>query len=879
MKHCYFVIILLCGLCGPGLLPAQSSPLTGEKRAAKLSPNLVGLPRAGLVTYGIALRSDSLLPAFRAGLPPAARMVDYGHGLLWVTAPVAIWKENILPDPAVIYVGQEALHPQPESRVIGLDLSVNTITTLHHEQPTLDGRGLTLAIQELRFDSADLDLQGRSRPSPFAAAYSSRHATDMATIAAGAGNSFLTGRGVAPAAHLVSTDFSKVLPQSPNWYRAMDIGVQNHAYGTAVEPFYGMLAAAYDESARDVPTLLHVFSAGNRGDTTPVGGTYRGLPGWSNLTGNFKHSKNTLTVGTIDTAQRVVAYSSRGPAYDGRVKPELVAYCGPGTSNSAALVSGLAILLQQTYRELYGALPPAALLKAVLINSARDVGPAGIDFLTGYGSVDGRRAVRLLEEGNFHSGQVGPGETVTYTLSIPPGARNLRLTLAWSDPAAKPNSSTALMNDLDLWLEDATGNRWQPWVLDTRPSATALAAAPQRGTDRLNNIEQVTVAIPAPGRYTVHIRGYRLATPNQAFQLAYQWDDADAFRWTFPTANDQLPYLGEAATYLRWESTLGDTLGTIEYSIDGGRQWQQIAANVDLRAGQLRWAVPEVRARAVLRLRTADQRYPTDTFSIARPLRVQTGFVCGDSLLLHWSPLPFARGYAVYTLPVGSPSLVQIAQTNDTLLVLPQQALAQRLYAVAPLLADGRRGTPGYSYDYTLQGVDCYFSTFHAATEAARGIGLHLQLGTTYGLRRIIYERQQGTGFVEIANLPASSAASYWLDAEAPDGLNTYRVRLELNNGRTIFSDDATAYIVREQPYAVFPNPLPRDEYLNVFSRTVSADPAARFALYDAGGRFLVSYPVDELYNSFLLTGLPAGLYFYAIDGVAGALRGRIVLE
>jgi len=46
----------------------------------------------------------------------------------------------------------------------------------------------------------------------------------------------------------------------------------------------------------------------------------------------------------------VLSPSSRGPAYDGRVKPELVAFAEDGSSGAAAIVSGISLVAQQTYK-------------------------------------------------------------------------------------------------------------------------------------------------------------------------------------------------------------------------------------------------------------------------------------------------------------------------------------------------------------------------------------------------------------------------------------------------------------------------------------------------------------------------------------------------
>ena len=131
--------------------------------------------------------------------------------------------------------------------------------------------------------------------------------------------------------------------------------MQNHSYGTGLENYYGLEAQAYDAQARQYPTLLHVFSSGNSGNQASPTGTYQGLPNVANLTGQFKMSKNTLSVGATDGLGEVAPRSSRGPAHDGRGKPELVAFGADGSSDAAALVSGISLLVQHAYRTQNGA--------------------------------------------------------------------------------------------------------------------------------------------------------------------------------------------------------------------------------------------------------------------------------------------------------------------------------------------------------------------------------------------------------------------------------------------------------------------------------------------------------------------------------------------
>src|SRR5690606_973617 len=127
------------------------------------------------------------------------------------------------------------------------------------------------------------------------------HATVITTLIAGGGHSSYKGKGVAFKADYTSSDFTGVLPDADDIYRSNDIRVQNHSYGAALQPWYGINARAFDLSANSNPSLLHVFSSGNSGTIIPGEGVYAGINGYSNLTGNMKMAKNTLLVGAIDS--------------------------------------------------------------------------------------------------------------------------------------------------------------------------------------------------------------------------------------------------------------------------------------------------------------------------------------------------------------------------------------------------------------------------------------------------------------------------------------------------------------------------------------------------------------------------------------------------
>ena len=101
---------------------------------------------------------------------------------------------------AINYIGRYNTHPQQELQINSLDLSTNKINLLHSKFPALSGNGLTISLKENKPDTTDIDFTGRYISNPLASSIIDPHATIMATIAAGAGNSWYLGRGVADGA-------------------------------------------------------------------------------------------------------------------------------------------------------------------------------------------------------------------------------------------------------------------------------------------------------------------------------------------------------------------------------------------------------------------------------------------------------------------------------------------------------------------------------------------------------------------------------------------------------------------------------------------------------------------------------------------------------
>src|SRR5262249_1627814 len=158
--------------------------------------------------------------------------------------------------------------------VSNLDLSADKVNMVSSRFPNYDGNGIIVSVKENQPDTSDIDLRGRYLSTDLSSGTYSTHATDMATIIGGAGNTYYEGKAAAPGSTVSSSSFAVLLPETDDAYQRYNISVQNHSYGTGIENFYGADASAYDASVITRPQLMHVFSAGNSGQETSTTGPY-----------------------------------------------------------------------------------------------------------------------------------------------------------------------------------------------------------------------------------------------------------------------------------------------------------------------------------------------------------------------------------------------------------------------------------------------------------------------------------------------------------------------------------------------------------------------------------------------------------------------------
>lgn len=336
-------------------------------------------------------------------------------------------------------------------------------------------------------------------------------------------------------------------------------------------------AAKYDSNAREVDDFVWknrdfviCFAAGNEGEdrrstgkvsegsVTPpgtakncitVGATESIRPNF-NLTygGGWPNDFPVNPIASDKVAtnpEGMAAFSSRGPTQDHRIKPDVVApgtfilsalsravtstnpgwaksddplyvYEG-GTSMATPLVAGcVAVVREYLTKEKKLSKPSAALIKAMLINGAKNIAgqytPSESGNIPnnseGFGRVNLETTIGPFAEGSLlqlidENKELDTNDEETVKIVVPATAKALKVTLVWSDPPGE-----VLQNDLDLIVRSDNGKE--------RHGNVSVQSS---NFDRENNVEQVFWDTIAPGNYEIIVKAFRITRWNQSYAL------------------------------------------------------------------------------------------------------------------------------------------------------------------------------------------------------------------------------------------------------------------------------------------------------------------------------------------------------------------------
>ncbi len=346
-------------------------------------------------------------------------------------------------------------------------------------------------------------------------------------------NGFKYGLGVAPGYDIIAMNSlsATAWPPAGGWQEhskqavLLDAVGGNNSWTTGEGVNHGYQASerTHDITVLDgnfdttaIEPFIQVFSAGNSG------------PGANTLTAP-KEGKNLIIVAASQnyragSINAIASFSSRGPSADGRIVPtittpgeqiasarndtggscstaiagtnNLYAFCS-GTSMAAPHASGAVALATEWWRSFNaGANPSPAMAKALLVNSAVDMGTADIpNFNEGWGRLD---ISKMIQPGvnvvYYDQTQIfaNSGEQWTLSLGVADASKPLKVTVAWSDAPGAVGANPALVNDLNLTVVNGA-NTYKGNVFSAGWSATGGLA------DAKNNLENVYIQNPAGG--------------------------------------------------------------------------------------------------------------------------------------------------------------------------------------------------------------------------------------------------------------------------------------------------------------------------------------------------------------------------------------------
>lgn len=791
--------------------------------------------------------------------------------------------ELILPLEHVIYVSNECLRPVHESIVKDLDLSVNGIFKVQQLYTELKGSGQIIGVKDNRPNASDIDLLNKVQASDIESSIVDDHATDMSTIISGKGNSGAKGLGILPESLIFPMDFNNLFPDSSIVLDEAGVTLINNSYGTTIENYYGLLAEAYDQFMYNNRTKLHIFSSGNSGSNTADNGVYKDISGYANLTGNFKMSKNVITVGALDLDNNVLFFSSKGPAYDGRIKPEIVAYSILGTSNSTALVTGTASILQQAYFANKNELPPASLIKAALLNGADDVGRPGIDFETGYGSLNALESLRIINSDNYIVDTIENNQAKTFNITLPENVVDLKVMLVWTDIAGQPNDNIALKNNLDLTVT-SDENTFFPEILNINSTLEDIEALSTEGVDNLNPVEQIVISEPIGGNYTINVQSTNLVSFNQEYSVVYTWKNKGELEWQYPIADSKLPYSGGNVSYIRWSSSFDEAkTANLQVSYNDSGEWETIAEDVVLNTGFYKWEFPtSLHSKAQLRFVIDGVNELSEIFVISNGIDVFTSLNCGDTTEITWQAKENVSQYQVYNLQGNEMQLVD--STIDTTYVFSKTTYPNPNFSIRPLLPDDTESLSSETVNTTFFPESCYFNFVFAFLEN-ENISIDVSLSSLHNVKSIEgFRVNAGSANTQILFTEIPNDFTFKVsDVNPIDGLNTYQFKVITNSGEEYYSQETNVrYFSEKNPFLVFPNPTTLEDGIVVFS-ALPQNETALFELYDLNGRLVLSEEITSDVASISLneSSFSKGLYVYRITGdtVKNKFAKKIVIR
>ena len=512
----------------------------------------------------------------------------------------------------------------------------------------ITGDGITIAVNEGGIVDTIWDPSFKNRiDRSLESGTVSGHKTGVSWRMASAGNINPVLRGHAFGATLMSGGINFTNAAQAN------VNIVNNSFGYGcipAGPTYNSGAATNDFLVRSYNRFMITYSCGNMGASSCA--NYGAGPGWGNITGLVKSGKNIFAVGAMNPDDQLTGFSSRGPAMDGRILPDITATGPGGTSHASPNLAGVNAMLTEAYRNVNSnQWPNSGLIKGIILNSADDIENPGPDFKTGFGRINARRALEVIDNSQFVLNSVANGAVTNNTIAVPAGVSRVKISIYWNDREATPGiTGKTLVNDLDLRVQDPNGTWTQPWILNPFPDPDSLNLVAFHGTDTLNNVELVTIDNPTSGNYTVEVSGTLVPFGPQFYHVIYSFV-YDSITVIYPHGGEGL-VPGENRR-IRWDAFDTGQTFDIEFSNDSGMTWQPVVSGLASDIRSYNWTIPNsISGNCLVKVKTNTQEDISQSrFTIvAPPANLNLAWRCADSALIAWDSVPGALGYRVTRL-------------------------------------------------------------------------------------------------------------------------------------------------------------------------------------------------------------------------------------
>ncbi|MBI5001283.1 MAG: S8 family serine peptidase [Euryarchaeota archaeon] len=336
-------------------------------------------------------------------------------------------------------------------------------------------------------------------------------------------------------------------------------------WGSGYRDRYTVDEQMIDQWAYDHPPFLFAWSAGGGGSAQTID--------------NQPAAKNAIAIGGVlrTNSENFYTATSRGPTYDGRVKPDLLATASSvnsadssgintyvaiqGTSMATGNAIGALALMDQYFlegwyptgsKEAANAFDPSnSLIKAVAVNGAKEIQGTNNGWTSGYNNGNGlgnmnypnnyqgwgriNSSNALYFNGDAQKLQVFDGDNgvetgnyYEYRYRLASANQFFNVTIAWNDYPGTPGTAAALVNDLDLTVTSPTGTVFKGNAFTVTGAVYPHYSQPATAAtaDHRNNIEVVRVrqADTAAGEWIVRITGYNVPNGPQPFAIALSGD-------------------------------------------------------------------------------------------------------------------------------------------------------------------------------------------------------------------------------------------------------------------------------------------------------------------------------------------------------------------